>query len=171
MVERLSCPAWGAPLSVTGDLGDAVCDYCGSTLRLSRNSSGIIGVEIIKGLEKVRVGTDRTASELAMSRIRLELESLVAQRNALAARPVLPRVAIGFFACMLVYLFSAFQSDEADPWSVVFYLGPGQHEASGSRTGLTHDPARPGCAVNWAFPSNSCTGRSTRGSTLGGRYL
>jgi DNA-directed RNA polymerase subunit RPC12/RpoP len=67
------CAGCGARLSITPDLDQITCVYCGVTQVVRRNQ-GVIGLKRVEGaISRVQSGTDRTALELAIRRIKDDL--------------------------------------------------------------------------------------------------
>jgi DNA-directed RNA polymerase subunit RPC12/RpoP/uncharacterized membrane protein (Fun14 family) len=67
------CAGCGARLSITPDLDQITCVYCGVTQVVRRNQ-GFIGLKRVEGaISRVQSGTDRTAIELAIRRIKDDL--------------------------------------------------------------------------------------------------
>lgn len=84
----LTCPGCGAKLEVSGDLDLFACAYCGANVKLT-TSGGAVALQLITGhLAGVRRGTDKTAAELAIVRLRGELAELEAQASALTQERV-----------------------------------------------------------------------------------
>jgi ribosomal protein S27AE len=78
----LTCPSCGASLKVTEDLDRFACSYCG-TEQIVRRSTGTISLSpVVKGLRDVRVGVDKTASELAIRRLKGEIVELKKSKQA-----------------------------------------------------------------------------------------
>lgn len=79
----LSCPTCGSRLQVTSDLERFACSYCGNE-HVVRRAGGIVALDpVIEDVRRVRVGVDKTASELAIKRLEIEvpqLEQTVLQR-------------------------------------------------------------------------------------------
>jgi hypothetical protein len=81
----LSCPSRGGNLQITNDVERFACAHCGSE-HIVRRGGGIVALApVIAGLKQVQVGVDKTASELAIKRLRDELINLQAQRQRAAA--------------------------------------------------------------------------------------
>jgi len=69
----LTCPSCGGKLQITNDIEQFVCGHCGNE-HIVRRSGGIIAVApLIEGIKKVQAGTDKTASELGIKRLKEEL--------------------------------------------------------------------------------------------------
>ena len=73
----LTCPSCGSRLQVTPDLERFACGYCGNEL-VVRRGGGIVALQTVvdgldrmaTGVSQVREGVDRTATELAIQRLR-----------------------------------------------------------------------------------------------------
>jgi predicted RNA-binding Zn-ribbon protein involved in translation (DUF1610 family) len=78
-VLTLNCPSCGAPLGVSSDMERFACGYCG-TEQIVERRGGTVTLKILgEAIAKVQVGTDRTAAELAIRRLRDDLVSLEMQ--------------------------------------------------------------------------------------------
>jgi len=72
----LSCPTCGGKLQITNDIERFACGNCGNE-HLVHRSGGIVSLTpVIEGLKQVQVGVDKTASELALKRLKKEVEEL-----------------------------------------------------------------------------------------------
>jgi DNA-directed RNA polymerase subunit RPC12/RpoP len=72
----LTCPTCGGKLQITNNIERFACGYCGNE-HLVKRSGGIVTIEpVIEGLKKIQEGTDKTASELAIRRVREDIDSL-----------------------------------------------------------------------------------------------
>jgi protein-arginine kinase activator protein McsA len=72
----LTCPSCGGKLEITPEIDRFACANCGNE-HIVQRSGGIISViPLVAGLHKVQEGVDRTASELAIKRLREELSVL-----------------------------------------------------------------------------------------------
>ena len=72
----LACPHCGGKLEITSDIDRFACMYCGSEQIVNRRG-GIISLSLITdAIDKVAVGTDKTAAELALVRLEKELAKL-----------------------------------------------------------------------------------------------
>lgn len=80
-IITLSCPSCGGDLHITSDVERFACAHCGQQ-HLVRRSGGIVSLSpLVEGLHKVNIGVDKTASELAIVRIKGEIEVLESQKN------------------------------------------------------------------------------------------
>ena len=79
----LKCPSCAANLDITPDITAFACGYCG-TQQMVQRRGGSVSLKLIgEAIARVQLGTDRTASELAIRRIREELVAVEAERNRL----------------------------------------------------------------------------------------
>ena len=85
---KLACVNCGAPLEIGEDLDVFACGFCGSQQRVERKG-GIVALKRVElAIKAVQRGTDRTAAELALPRLRRELAEVVAERDAAVATVV-----------------------------------------------------------------------------------
>jgi hypothetical protein len=76
----LSCPSCGAKLEITQDIDRFACANCGQEHLVNR-SGGIISLSpIVKAINQVGIGVDKTAAELGMVRLQKEIAYLQAQQ-------------------------------------------------------------------------------------------
>ena len=75
----LTCPSCGGRLQITSDIDIFACGYCGTELRVRRGGGIVSLAPVVERLDKVQVGVDKTASELAISRLRAEISRLEAE--------------------------------------------------------------------------------------------
>ncbi|MBK6431530.1 hypothetical protein [Candidatus Amarolinea dominans] len=78
----LKCLSCGANLQVPKETEYFVCIYC-NTAHVVRESGGIVSLSLARALKNVQDGVDRTASELAIRRLREELKSLNDKKTTL----------------------------------------------------------------------------------------
>ena len=72
----LSCPSCGGKLRITNDMDRFACSHCGNE-HIVRRSGGTVSITpVVEGLRKVQSGVDKTASELAIVRLKQEIEEL-----------------------------------------------------------------------------------------------
>ncbi len=72
----LSCPSCGHKLQITEDIDRFACAACGNEHIVNR-SGGIVTLKpVIDSIQRVQVGVDKTASELAIPRLERDLVEL-----------------------------------------------------------------------------------------------
>lgn len=100
-VIKLSCPSCGGKLEITPDIDRFACGYCG-TEQIVKRSGGIVSLSpVVDAIKKVEMGVDKTASELALVRLKQEVAELETERYHLEKNSPRPRSSI---------------------WSVLFYI-------------------------------------------------
>lgn len=105
-ILSLKCVNCGAGLEVKQDISDFACGYCGIQQQVER-SGGIVSLRRVEeALDDVKLGTNRTASELAVARLRADIAGIYAQRDkalkALRAADHKNNVVVGWGALFLV---------------------------------------------------------------------
>ena len=78
MSERfitLKCESCAAPLQVYDDMARFACAFCGTEMVVERRGGTVILKAITDAIRKVQVGTDKTAAELAMARLKGDLDA------------------------------------------------------------------------------------------------
>lgn len=78
---HLKCAACGAPLEVTSDMEQFACGYCGTTQVVERRGGTVLLKVLGDAIAKVQSGTDRTAAELALRRLRGDLAVLESENR------------------------------------------------------------------------------------------
>jgi ribosomal protein S27AE len=81
----LNCPNCGAGLEISPDMESFACGYCGSQQRVERRGGTVSLKLVTDAIAKVQAGTDRTASELAISRLATEIGGIVVERQRLSS--------------------------------------------------------------------------------------
>jgi hypothetical protein len=72
----LSCPTCGGKLEITNDIERFACGYCGKEL-IVRRGGGIVSLApIVDEIKKLQTGIDKTSTELAITRLKGEIEEL-----------------------------------------------------------------------------------------------
>ena len=80
----LKCPSCGANLAITPEMDTFACGYCGTQQMVQRNG-GTVSLKLIgEAIARVQLGTDRTAAELAIRRLREDLSAVEAERKRFA---------------------------------------------------------------------------------------
>ncbi|MFH1486657.1 MAG: hypothetical protein ABIH46_11345 [Chloroflexota bacterium] len=82
----LTCPSCGGKLQITDDIDRFACAHCG-TEHVVRRGGGLVSLApVVEGIQQVRMGVDKTASELAIHRLEKEMPELVQQRHKMASQ-------------------------------------------------------------------------------------
>jgi hypothetical protein len=82
----LTCPTCGGKLQITPDVERFACAHCGSE-HLVRRGAGVVSLApVVESMDRQRRATDRTASEMAIRRIKEELSALDAAKAEAEAR-------------------------------------------------------------------------------------
>ena len=79
-VETIQCVKGAVKLDIGSATTFTTYDYCGSTLRISRGSSG----HLVAALEGIRSDTQVIASKVALDNVQDSLQSVVQARESLA---------------------------------------------------------------------------------------
>lgn len=70
----LKCSNCGSNLEITSEMSTFACGYCGASQIVERRG-GTVSLKILSdSISKVQVGTDKTAAELAIKRLKEEFE-------------------------------------------------------------------------------------------------
>jgi predicted RNA-binding Zn-ribbon protein involved in translation (DUF1610 family) len=72
----LTCPSCGSKLQITDDIDTFVCASCKNEHIVNRSGGVITLKPVIEGIKGVKVGVDKTASELAIKRLEEEIPNL-----------------------------------------------------------------------------------------------
>jgi len=79
----LSCPSCGGKLEITNDVERFACSHCGRE-QIVKRSGGIVSLSpVVDALNRVSVGVDKTAAELALVRLQKEIDGLQVSKVAL----------------------------------------------------------------------------------------
>lgn len=74
----LSCPKCGARLEITARISVFACSYCLANVMVER-AGGIVSLSLVDAVSLVQKGTDKTAAELAISRLKVDLHKATAE--------------------------------------------------------------------------------------------
>jgi ribosomal protein S27AE len=88
MVEfvNLTCPSCGGNLQLQENIERFSCGYCGSEHIVNR-AGGVVSLSpVVEQLKKIHIGTDKTASELAIKRLKEEIANLDRKNKDLKAK-------------------------------------------------------------------------------------
>jgi len=77
----LNCASCGAKLDVYEDMERFSCSYCGTELIVQRRGGTVALKAVTEAIRKVQIGTDKTAAELAIPRLEIELEEARRKTN------------------------------------------------------------------------------------------
>lgn len=69
---QMKCANCGAALQITNEISNFSCSYCGVQQMVVR-SGGVVSLRLVSAIAKVQKGTDRTAAELAIRRLKEEI--------------------------------------------------------------------------------------------------
>jgi ribosomal protein S27E len=81
---NLRCTRCGAKLDVYDDMDRFSCGCCGIELTIQRRGGTVALKVVTEAIEKVQIGTDKTAAELAIARYESELKDLRASEASLS---------------------------------------------------------------------------------------
>jgi len=73
----MKCASCAAPLEIKPEITEFVCAYCGSAQIVDRSGGTVTLTLVAETLGKVQQNTDRTASELALVRLRREKKNML----------------------------------------------------------------------------------------------
>jgi hypothetical protein len=79
VLVALKCPNCGGKLEVTGQMSHFACGYCGANVKVLRQG-GTVSLSLEDAIARVQIGTDRTAAELALRRLKEELAEAEAEK-------------------------------------------------------------------------------------------
>lgn len=84
----LNCPTRGGKLHITDDIDRFTCLHCGNE-HIIKRGEGIIALSpVMKVLNKVQLGVDRTASELAIRRLDKEVLELKEKIELISSKTI-----------------------------------------------------------------------------------
>jgi hypothetical protein len=98
----LTCPSCGGRLQITNDMDRFACGNCGNELVVKRGGGTISLSPVVEELKGVRTGVDKTASELAITRLKIEIEDLYSQREI--GKPSILNIIIIFLLCIFLFI-------------------------------------------------------------------
>jgi len=78
---KLSCANCGAKLDVYEDMDRFACGYCGTEMFVQRRGGTVLLKALAEAIQKVQIGTDKTAAELALIRLDKELREAKASQS------------------------------------------------------------------------------------------
>lgn len=100
----LSCPSCGGKLEITNDVERFACSHCGRE-HVVKRSGGVVSLSpVVDALNKVGVGVDKTAAELAIVRLKEEITYLQRERNTLLQQWPRPEDRLNFIYISVIVL-------------------------------------------------------------------
>lgn len=114
----LSCPACGAKLQITADLDRFACQHCGTEHIVRRDGGAVSLKPVVDSINRLKIGVDRTASELAIKRLREEKADAIREVTKLRKKHKDLRQPLGSAALMVLtglvfILIAAFSTDSS----------------------------------------------------------
>jgi len=70
----MTCKSCGGKLQITPEINDFACMYCGTEFKVKREGGIVALAPFEEDIKKVSISTDKTASELALVRLKEEIE-------------------------------------------------------------------------------------------------
>ena len=105
-IISLKCPNCGAAVSITPELDVFACGYCGAQQMVQRGS-GTVSLKLIgEAIARVQHGTDRTAAELAIRRLRDDLAGITTERQKIDSVITSGNITIGTIGIVVIVAFS-----------------------------------------------------------------
>jgi len=92
----LTCPTCGGKLQITDDIERFACSHCGNEHIVKRGGGIVSLAPVTESLNQIKVGVDKTASELAIKRLKEEIP-LICAKNKLIKEQVIERGKDYFF--------------------------------------------------------------------------
>lgn len=83
---NLNCANCGAKLDVYDDMERFACGFCGTEMIVQRRGGTVTIKAVTEAIQKVQIGTDKTAAELALARLSRNLVQLNEEVVALRTR-------------------------------------------------------------------------------------
>src|SRR5579863_539261 len=82
-IISLKCQSCGAGLEIYDDMTRFACSYCKTEMLVERRGGTVALKAVEAAIQRVQVGTDKTAAELAITRYEGELKELRTKEAAL----------------------------------------------------------------------------------------
>jgi ribosomal protein S27AE len=80
---NLTCPSCGAKLQITNDIDRFSCSHCGNEQIVKRAGGIITLAPVIEEIKGVRHAADKTSSELAIVRLKKEIDELIKEKYSI----------------------------------------------------------------------------------------
>lgn len=84
MFVALKCQNCGGSLEVYDDMNRFACGYCGTEMIVQRRGGTVALKTVTEAIQRVQIGTDKTAAELAIARYQSEWNDLSSRRKVLS---------------------------------------------------------------------------------------
>jgi hypothetical protein len=75
-ISRLTCPACGGKAAVSNIEDRFTCEYCLTDFQIERKGGQVQVKPLVEAMKTLKGGVDRTASELAIKRLEIEIQIL-----------------------------------------------------------------------------------------------
>jgi hypothetical protein len=121
----LGCPSCGGKLELTDDIDQFFCAHCGAEHLVRRGGGTIVLDPVEEGLKQIKTGIDRTASELAIVRLRRDIAALQTQKNNLqtdirkSCLWSFIGLITGIVFCVLAFMLSGNLEQDRDIWLII----------------------------------------------------
>jgi hypothetical protein len=125
----MKCAGCGAQLEIGTDMDIFACGYCGTNQKVERKG-GTVSLRLIDdAIKQVQRGTDRTASELALGRLKQELTDAELERarrlkeeELAAATALSDSVSLAHVVRMIVFFIGLFISIATVGWGALVWM-------------------------------------------------
>jgi hypothetical protein len=77
----LTCLSCGGKLEITKDIERFACGYCGNEQIVKRGGGIVSLAPLVDEIKKIQTGVDKTSAELAITRLKNEIESIKSTLN------------------------------------------------------------------------------------------
>lgn len=82
-ILSMNCASCSAPIEIKPEVSQFVCAYCGASQMVDRSGGAVTLNLVTDAIHQVQRGTDRTAAELALVRLRKKLATLQRELDSL----------------------------------------------------------------------------------------
>ena len=125
-ILSMNCANCSAPIQIKPEITEFTCAYCGSSQIVDRSGGAVTLNLVTKAIHQVQRGTDRTAAELALVRLRKELFAVKNELDSLGW-PRIPKRQrpADWAACAKLTAWSLMSFVGKDPVKYPWYEGGG----------------------------------------------
>jgi hypothetical protein len=99
----LTCPSCGGDLQITQEINRFACNHCGKEHIVNRTGNIIFLKPVIEEIGKVRMGVDKTASELALQRLQPEINRMKSEVDSIRENLQSGYIANGYHTVLIGY--------------------------------------------------------------------